>query len=84
MFVKELDDSICNSMRDSLKQHPPAPWTELALDFDTTTQIGDGSVRKSESFKYKPTRSKVLLNRLYAHAVMTSDDNAQSVLWKLH
>lgn len=75
LFVKGMDESICNNMRIFLKQHPHAPSTELASYADMLIRTADRSAKTSESSKYKPTRSTVRPARSYAHAAITSDDN---------
>lgn len=75
--MEGLDESIFDNMRVYLVQHFRAPLTELTRHVDTLITITDRKVRASKQSNYRPLRSAIQSNRLYAHTVILSDDDGQ-------
>lgn len=76
-FVEKLDEWVCDSMDVYLTQNPLAFLTEVACYADTLIKIPSKSSRASDLSIDRSPRSAVKPNKLFAHAVMLSDDDGQ-------
>lgn len=73
LFVKEINEPICDNLQVNLGQHSRALLTEWAHYADSLIKTADRNVGTSRLSRYKMTQSAVKPSKSFAHAVMSSD-----------